>query len=55
MPMMCDVLNVNCLLIGFGLPGENAHAPDEWLDLDNYRLGIESAIHLYKGLSEVKF
>lgn len=52
---MCDVLNINCLLIGFGLPGENAHAPDEWLDLDNYRLGIESAIHLYKGLSEVKF
>ena len=52
---MCRVLNLNCLLIGFGLPGENAHAPDEWLDLDNYRLGIESAIYLYKGLSEIKF
>ena len=52
---MCEVLKINCLLIGFGLPGENAHAPNEWLDLENYRLGIESVIHLYKGLSEVKF
>jgi len=52
---MCKELDLNCLLIGFGLPGENAHAPDEWLDLDNYRLGIESAIYLYKGLSEIKF
>ena len=52
---ICRELNLNCLLIGFGLPGENAHAPDEWLDLDNYRLGIESAIYLYKGLSEIEF
>lgn len=44
-------LNIPCLLVGFGLPDENAHAPNEWLDLENYHKGIESLIYLYRGLS----
>ncbi|MGO9834357.1 MAG: dipeptidase [Polyangiaceae bacterium] len=36
-----------CLLMGFGQPDENAHAPNEWLDLENYHLGIKSAAYLY--------
>ena len=50
---MTDTLDLPCLLIGFGLPGENAHAPNEWIDLENYALGTLSAIHLYQELSEM--
>ncbi|MGZ3477753.1 MAG: dipeptidase, partial [Polyangiales bacterium] len=43
-----------CLLMGFGQPDENAHAPNEWLDLENYHLGIKSAAYLYDELSRLK-
>lgn len=39
-----------CLLMGFGQPDENAHAPNEWLDLENYHLGIKSVVYLYDEL-----
>lgn len=39
------------LLLGFGLPDENAHAPDERLDLDNFHRGIETIAHLYTELT----
>lgn len=42
-----------CLLMGFGQPDENAHAPNEWLDLENYHLGIKSAAHLYDELGRM--
>jgi acetylornithine deacetylase/succinyl-diaminopimelate desuccinylase-like protein len=42
-----------CLLMGFGQPDENAHAPNEWLDLDNYHLGIKSAAYLYDEISRM--
>ena len=48
---MTETLDLPCLLLGFGLPGENAHAPNEWIDLENYALGTQSAIHLYQELS----
>ncbi len=35
------------LLIGFALPGCNAHAPDEWIDLGVYRKGIAALADLY--------
>lgn len=34
------------ILIGFGLPNENSHAPNEWLSLENYRRGI-AACHYF--------
>ncbi|MDE3110066.1 MAG: dipeptidase, partial [Acidobacteriota bacterium] len=33
---MHDAFKVPCVLLGFGLPDENAHAPDEHISLDNY-------------------
>jgi len=30
------------VLIGFALPGSNAHAPDEWFSLDNFARGAEA-------------
>lgn len=36
------VLGVPVLLVGFGLPGENAHAPNEWISEENFRIGMRA-------------
>jgi acetylornithine deacetylase/succinyl-diaminopimelate desuccinylase-like protein len=48
---IADVTGKPCLLMGFGQPDENAHAPNEWIDLENFHLGIKSAAWLYEELS----
>jgi acetylornithine deacetylase/succinyl-diaminopimelate desuccinylase-like protein len=50
---IADATGKPCLLMGFGQPDENAHAPNEWLDLDNYHLGIKSAAYLYDELARM--
>ena len=35
------------VLLGFGLPGENAHAPNEWMSLENYASGAKAIAYLY--------
>ncbi len=50
---IADATGKPCLLMGFGQPDENAHAPNEWLDLENYHLGIKSAAHLYAELAKL--
>ncbi len=40
------ILGAPVLLMGFGLPGENAHAPNEWISAENFRLGIRAAATL---------
>lgn len=50
---IADATGKPCLLMGFGQPDENAHAPNEWLDLENFHLGIKSAVHLYDELSRL--
>lgn len=42
------ILGAPVLLMGFGLPGENAHAPDEWIAVANYQTGIRAAAALYE-------
>ncbi len=44
------ILKAPVLLVGFGLPGENAHAPDEWISLDNVRRGTRAMAALYDAL-----
>jgi acetylornithine deacetylase/succinyl-diaminopimelate desuccinylase-like protein len=51
---IADVTGKPCLLMGFGQPDENAHAPNEWIDLENFHLGIKSAAHLYDELSRLE-
>lgn len=41
------ILGVPVLLVGFGLPGENAHAPDEWMSEENFRLGMRAIATLW--------
>jgi acetylornithine deacetylase/succinyl-diaminopimelate desuccinylase-like protein len=38
------------LLIGFGLPGENAHAPNEWMSVENFHKGAEAIAMMYEEL-----
>lgn len=45
------LLAVPVLLVGFGLPGENAHAPDEWIDLGNLRNGTRAMAALWDELA----
>ncbi|MGQ0561988.1 MAG: dipeptidase [Gemmatimonadota bacterium] len=40
------ILEAPALLMGFGLPGENAHAPNEWMSLGNYERGTVAAAEL---------
>jgi len=48
------LLKVPSLLMGIGLPDENAHAPNEKLNLDNLYHGMLSAAHLWNELAETK-
>ena len=40
------ILGAPVLLMGFGLPGENAHAPNEWISVENFLGGIRAAATL---------
>jgi acetylornithine deacetylase/succinyl-diaminopimelate desuccinylase-like protein len=42
-----EVLGLPTVLFGVGLPDENAHAPNEKLDLANFHNGIIASAHLY--------
>ena len=48
---MYDTFDVPCILLGFGLPDENAHAPNEHLYLENYFGGIKAVADFYKELA----
>ncbi len=48
------ILGVPVLLMGFGLPGENAHAPDEWMSVDNFKLGMRAIASLLEELGAAK-
>jgi len=44
------ILGAPVLLVGFGLPGENAHAPDEWLLDENFTKGMRAMASLWDEL-----
>jgi acetylornithine deacetylase/succinyl-diaminopimelate desuccinylase-like protein len=44
------LLGIDTVLLGFGLPDENAHAPDEFITLDNFFGGIRTVAHFYNEL-----
>jgi acetylornithine deacetylase/succinyl-diaminopimelate desuccinylase-like protein len=41
------ILGAPVLLVGFGLPGENAHAPDEWFADENFTKGMRAMASLW--------
>jgi succinyl-diaminopimelate desuccinylase len=42
------------VLFGIGLPDENAHAPNERLDLSNFHNGIVASAILYDEIAKVR-
>jgi acetylornithine deacetylase/succinyl-diaminopimelate desuccinylase-like protein len=49
-----EVLGVPTVLFGVGLPDENAHAPNEKLDLANFHNGIIAAAFLYEEIGKLR-
>ena len=41
------ILGAPVLLVGFGLPGENAHAPNEWMSDENFVKGTRAIASLW--------
>jgi acetylornithine deacetylase/succinyl-diaminopimelate desuccinylase-like protein len=44
------LLGIDTVLLGFGLPDENSHAPNEFLDLNNFFGGIKTSAHFFNEL-----
>ncbi len=44
------LLKVPVVLMGFGLPDDNLHAPNEKMDLDQFYGGIEASAYLMEEL-----
>ena len=49
---LSDRLGIPTLMLGFGLPTSNAHAPDEWFLLDNFTRGTEAVVRLWHRLAD---
>jgi acetylornithine deacetylase/succinyl-diaminopimelate desuccinylase-like protein len=50
-PIVVDfkkILGIDSVLLGFGVPDENAHAPNEFIVLDNFFKGIKTLVYYYK-------
>ena len=45
-----ELLGLDTVLLGFGLPDENAHAPDEFINLNNFFGGIRTSVHFFNEL-----
>jgi succinyl-diaminopimelate desuccinylase len=48
-----EELGLPSVLFGVGLPDENAHAPDERLDLGNFHNGIIASAYLYQEIAQL--
>jgi acetylornithine deacetylase/succinyl-diaminopimelate desuccinylase-like protein len=46
-----EQLDASALLVGFGLPGCNLHAPNEWFEIAAFEKGIGALVRLYENLA----
>jgi acetylornithine deacetylase/succinyl-diaminopimelate desuccinylase-like protein len=49
--LLKEVLDINSLMLGFGLPDDNLHAPNEKFYLPNYFRGIETYIRFIQNIA----
>ncbi len=49
-----EVLGIETILMGFGLPDDRIHSPNEKFHLPNFYRGIETVIHFLDALSEAQ-
>lgn len=50
--LLNNELGIDTLMLGFGLPDDNLHAPNEKFHLPNFYRGIETFIHFMYGFAE---
>ncbi len=50
--MIHDILGVDSLMMGFGLPDDNLHSPNEKMHLPNYYRGIEAYIRFFDAMAK---
>jgi acetylornithine deacetylase/succinyl-diaminopimelate desuccinylase-like protein len=50
--LMQELLSIDSLVVGFGLPDDNLHAPNEKLHLPTWYRGIDAVIHFVCNLGE---
>jgi acetylornithine deacetylase/succinyl-diaminopimelate desuccinylase-like protein len=51
--VFADILKAPVLLIGFGLPDQNAHAPNENFSLYNFHKGMESLVYFLQEMGDL--
>lgn len=54
-PIVADfqnILKLPVVLMGFALPGENVHAPNEHFHLENFDKGMETLCHYWKDIAQ---
>ena len=49
-----EELGIPSVLFGVGLPDENAHAPNEKLDLGNFHGGVIASAHLDEEIAKLR-
>jgi acetylornithine deacetylase/succinyl-diaminopimelate desuccinylase-like protein len=47
------IIGVPVVLLGFTPPNDGAHAPNEWMDLDNYETGIRTIARMWDELARL--
>lgn len=50
--LLKEVLDINSLMLGFGLPDDNLHAPNEKFYLPNYYRGIDTYIRFIENIAQ---
>ena len=48
-----SILGLPVVMLGFSQPGERAHAPNEWIDLNNYEIGIRAFARMFDELVDL--
>lgn len=48
-----EILGADAILLGFGLPDDNIHSPNEKFDLNNFYKGISTVAYYYEELSKI--
>jgi acetylornithine deacetylase/succinyl-diaminopimelate desuccinylase-like protein len=48
-----SILGLPVVMLGFTQPDEHAHAPNEWIDLNNYETGIRTFARMWDELAEL--
>jgi len=48
-----SILGLPVVMVGFSQPDERAHAPNEWIDINNYETGIRMFARMWDELAEL--